>query len=83
MNIDAKKLKLFENISEISFDNNYYDFHNDFDCTKISLEKKSLLLNFRHIENNYIITLKFNEVILDRLDFNLLANFDSTIDTVY
>lgn len=84
MEINSKKIELFKNISQFDLDNIYYDFHNDFECIKITLESNFLLLLFRKIIEEYIISFKFDNTILAMFEFTDFSEFKNlTIDNIY
>ncbi len=84
MKVNSKKIELFKDLSQFDLDNVYYDFHNDFDCIKIVFEGTFILLLFRKIIEGYIISFKFDNVILVSFEFenfNKIKNL--TIDNIY
>ena len=84
MEIDHKKIELFKNLSQFDFDNVYYDFHNDFDCVKITFENNFLILFFKKIVEGYIISFKFENVLLEKFYFfNFPELKNLTIDNLY
>lgn len=75
MKFDSNEIELFKNLSQFDIGGLYYDFHNDFDCTKIELENNNLRLLFKGIsqeEDGNIISLKFEHVRFKKI---LLATF--------
>ena len=82
--INAKNIELFKNLAQFEFDNIYYDFHNDFDCTKISLINNCIILLLKHTINNSIVELKFLNAEIFKLDFEFnIENNVLTLDNFY
>jgi hypothetical protein len=84
MKIQAKNIELFTDFSQYSFDGDFYDFHNDFDCEKVLLQDSSLFFIFKSVEQKFIITLVFNNCIIKKVEMdNLLQPESATIDILY
>ncbi|MEI6697290.1 MAG: hypothetical protein WCO13_14645 [Bacteroidota bacterium] len=84
MKIDSKNIELLRNLSQFEFGNVYYDFHNDFDCVRISLENNFLIFLFKKIIEGYIISFRFDDVDLVKLEFINFSEFKNlTIDNIY
>lgn len=82
--IEARNIELFKNLAQYNLGNEYYDFHNDFDCIKISLEEKYLTLVFKSITEDFIVTIKFKDVLLLTLNFEFMSKIEPlTIDSLY
>ena len=83
--IESKKIELFRNLCQFEFENQYYDFHNDYDCKKIFFEKgNSLIFLFKNIKTANLISMRFEEVILNNFIFFNSSNVDClTIDNIY
>jgi hypothetical protein len=84
MKIDSKNIELLLNLSQFEVGNVYYDFHNDFDCNRISLENNFLILLFKKIVEGYIISFRFENVEIVNLEFINFSEFKNlTIDNIY
>jgi len=84
MNINSKEIEPFKNLSQLEIGSIYYDFHNDFNCIKIVFEDSFLILLFKNIVDEYIVSFKFEKVILERFEFfNFEALNNLTIDNLY
>ena len=82
--INSNETELFKNLSQLELGNLYYDFHNDFNCLKLLFEDNILILSFKNIVNEYVISFKFDDSILKRFEFFNFKNFkDLTIDCLY
>ena len=82
--IKAKDIEIFKNISQEEYGGRYYDFHNDFDCVKISMAKKELMLDLKSVLNKQIVKICFLNVSIVMFDFfNLNNEIELTIDNLY
>lgn len=82
--IKANKIKLFENIAQFDIEGIYYDFHNDYSCTRVSLSEDSLELMFLKSLSDEKISLRFLEVEIFMLDLMFCEiNKGLTIDSIY
>ncbi len=82
--IDAKSIEILKNLFEFDLEGVFYDFHNEFNCIKISHASKSLVFQFKHIEKELLVSMKFQNVILVRCDFSHFPHIANlTIDTIY
>lgn len=82
--IKTKNIELFKNLSQYDLENQYYDFHNDYDCIKISFENCFLTFLFKHINEGFIISMKFKNVILEKFEFTNFSELKNlTIDNLY
>lgn len=82
--INTREIELFENLSEFAFGGLRYDFHNDFYCMKISFERSFLMLLFKKIEDESIVSLKFENTLLENFEFFSFEEMKSlTIDSIY
>ena len=83
--MQAKDIELFKNLSQNEYCDKWMDFHNDFDCVKIVLKIGGLLiLWFKGIKNDEIISFKFSDVLIEQMEFfnfNKVENL--TIDNLY
>lgn len=83
--IQAKNIELFKNLSQNEYCDKWVDLHNDFDCFKIVLKIGGLLiLWFKGIKNDEIISVKFSDVLIEQIEFfnfNKVENL--TIDNFY
>lgn len=84
MKINSDKFELFQNISQFDFDKISYDFHNDFDCKKIKFQNNVLILVFRNILNNFLVSLSFDKASLILCEFDFTETIETlTIDNLY
>ena len=84
MIINSKEIELFKNLSQFDLGGVYFDFHNDFVCTKISLMDNSLLFLFKEIIEGYIISFRFDNITLVGFEFDNFPEFKNlTIDNIY
>lgn len=67
--IDAKNIVFFKDLTQLDYQNNYYDLHNDYDCVKIDFHDTILILTLNKIENDNVIFLKFNNVNITKISF--------------
>jgi hypothetical protein len=82
--IIAKDIELFKNLAELNYDDQYYDFHNDYDCQKILFENEEIILVFKNIVSEKILLLKFKGVFIEKMDFFNVSNIEYlTIDNLY
>ncbi|MTI23640.1 hypothetical protein [Fulvivirga kasyanovii] len=80
----SRNIELFKDLSQNDYDNQHYDFHNDFDCTRILFEDETLILFFKKINEDLMLKLCFNKVdIVKTLFFNAEDVAVLTIDTLY
>ena len=84
MKIKSDKLELFQNIAQFDFDKISYDFHNDFDCTKVKFQNNVLILVFRNIISNFFISLSFYKTTFTFCELDFTEKIDTlTIDNLY
>ena len=87
--INLTEFELFQSLLEIEINNVYYDLHNDYDCFKLFFaeEVKEFLILFKKVNNvklNADITLKFENVLIRKLDISLQSLIGNiTIDNFY
>ena len=80
----AQTIELFENLAQYDFLGEYYDFHNFYSCEKVSFENKTLAIVFKNDASSLVVTLKFEEVIVSKIDFYYVLNGDDlVIDLLY
>lgn len=83
--IKANNIEIFKNLSQNEYCNKWIDLHNDFDCVKVILKiGGSLILWFKGIKNNEIISFEFSDVMIEKMEFfnfNKVENL--TIDNLY
>lgn len=83
--IQAKNIELFKNLSQNEYGGKWIDFHNDFDCVKLILKIGGfLILWFKGIKDDEIISFKFSDVLFEQMEFfnfNKVENL--TIDNLY
>lgn len=80
----AKKFKLFDNLSQMEYNGSFFDFHNDYNCTSLSLENNEFSLLLSHIRNENQIILKFSNTKFVNFHFDLkIKNESLTIDNLY
>ena len=84
MKIDSNKIELFKNLSQYDFGDEFYDFHNEFNCVKIFFEYYTLSFFFKKTKDESIVVLKFFNVSIVKMDLAWDLNSDSlTIDSIY
>jgi hypothetical protein len=82
--IDATSIEFFKNLTQHDYDNRYYDFHNDYNCEKLSYSDGILLILFRSLVSGVLLSLKFTEVKITTLDFfNVKETKNLTLDNLY
>jgi hypothetical protein len=80
----AKDIELFQNLSQSRFGENYYDFHNDYNCIKIVFKDNCLILLFRAIVDGQMISIKFKKITFVTFDFEFIEEIKTlTIDNMY
>lgn len=78
-------IAVLESISQSEINGQYYDFHNDFECNRIALNDSTLSLFFVDRISGIQTVLKFNDVIITLMDFDISV-VDSqklTVDMLY
>lgn len=81
--INAKNIYFFKDLTQLKYQENYYDLHNDYDCTIIDFNGDNLSFKLKKIKDKTIVILKFsnasitkinffNEIGVDRLTINIL-----------
>ena len=83
MVINAKEIKLFDNLAQFEMNNLSYDFHNDFNCTSISFQQNCLTLLLKHISKEILISLEFQESDLEKTNILPTEFKNLTIDNLY
>ena len=84
MKTNAQNIELFKNLSEYDLGGEYFDFHNEFNCIKITFENNLLTLFFEKIEDRLLILMKFDNVVLEKVEFDHFSEMQNlTIDTLY
>ncbi len=82
--IAAASLELFKNLAQHDYDNRYYDFHNDYNCEKLSYSDGILLILFTSLADGILLSLKFTEVRITALDFfNVKDARNLILDNLY
>jgi hypothetical protein len=84
MKIYLNKIELFQNISQLDFDEMHYDLHNEFDCVKVKFQNNVLVLVFQNIVSKFLISLNFQNTILTFCEFEFVhISKTLTIDNLY
>ncbi len=82
--IAATSLEFLKNLSQYDYNNQYYDFHNDYNCEKLSYTKGLLLIIFKKMVDEAFLSLKFTDVKITTIDFYNVKEVEGlTIDTLY
>ena len=83
--IQANKIELFKNLSQNEYGDKWIDFHNDFDCVKVIFKIDGfLILWFKGISDDEIISFKFSNVLIEQMEFFNLSKVENlTIDNLY
>ncbi|MCA6451223.1 MAG: hypothetical protein IM598_15900 [Chitinophagaceae bacterium] len=77
-------VKLFEDLNQREFGKKYYDFHNDFVCSNISLVDSCFILLMKSISADFIVSIKFLNAEIQKMEFGLNSiNNGLTIDSLY
>ncbi len=80
----AGSIEFFTNLAQYTYDNQYYDFHNDYNFKRISFVNGILSLYFQKITDGVLLSLKFTEVeITKEIFFNVSKIDNLTIDNIY
>jgi hypothetical protein len=80
----AISIELFKNIAQYDFDNQYYDFHNDYSCQKLSYSNGVLSILFKSLLDGVLLSLKFTNVEIAILYFfNIKEVENLTLDSLY
>src|SRR6218665_2315493 len=83
--ISANKINFLDNLAQIEYESQYFDFHNDFICEDIVLnENHTLTLKFKHSQDGYFVLFRFKEVSIENMLFFGTENGEGlTIDLIY
>ena len=85
--IESTKIELLKNLSQHDFgEEQYFDFHNDYDCTNISFSREKVLqLEFRNLNiEEKIVHMNFFDVRIVLFEFfNFAKVRNLTIDNIY
>lgn len=82
--IEAKSIDFFKDLTQMSYLEQFYDLHNDYDCLKINYKNNTLFLELKKIENNDIIFLGFYKASIENLVFFNEKSIDPlTINILY
>ncbi len=77
-------LELFKNLAQYDYNNQYYDFHNDYNCETISYSQGILLIILKKMLDGVLLSLKFTDVKITKLAFSNVKEVGGlTIDTLY
>src|SRR5262245_58274690 len=80
----AITIELFKNLAQYNYDNQYYDFHNDYNCNKIVYSDSALSILFKRLNDDDSLSLRFTEVKITALDFFNMKEVESlTLDNLY
>jgi len=82
--ITATSIEFFKNLAQHDYHNRYYDFHNDYNCEKLSYSNGILLILFKSLVGGILLSLKFTDVKIITLDFfNVKGVENLTLDNLY
>jgi|SRR5690606_33725540 len=82
--IAATSIEFFKNLAQYDYDNRYYDFHNEYGCEKLSYSNGILLILFKSLVDDVLLSLKFTDVKIITLDFfNVKEVENLTLDNLY
>lgn len=82
--ITATSIEFLKNIAQYDYNNRYYDFHNDYNCEKLSYSDGILFILFKSLIDGIFLSLKFTDVKITTLDFFNMKEVESlTLDTLY
>ncbi len=79
--IAATSIEFFKNLAQYDYNNQYYDFHNDYNCEKLSYSDGILIILFKSLIDGIFLSLKFTDVKIVTLDFFNVK--DLTLDNLY
>ena len=80
--IPAKNIELLQNLAQFTWDESYYDLHNEFACQSIHYEGGIFLLDFKHISFGFLRYLEFFGVEMEKM--TVPANYEElTLDIAY
>lgn len=80
----ATSIEFFKNLAQYDYDNGFYDFHNDYNCEKLSFSDGILLILFKSLADGILLSLKFTEVKIITLDFFNVKDIENlTLDNLY
>ena len=77
--------ELFKNIAQLDCAGNYYDFHNEFVCTKLMFEQESLTLTLKHSVTDLNVSLIFSDVTIAKVEllYKEAISQSLTLDNLY
>ncbi|HLV39849.1 hypothetical protein [Xanthomarina sp.] len=82
--ITATSIEFFKNLAQYDYDNRYYDFHNNYNCEKLSYSNGILLILFKSLVGEILLSLKFTDVKIITLDFFNVKDVENlTLDNLY
>ncbi|MFV0468255.1 MAG: hypothetical protein ACK5MK_04915 [Dysgonomonas sp.] len=82
--ITATSIEFFKNLAQYDYNNQYYDFHNDYSCEKLSYSDGILLILFKSLIDGIFLSLKFTDVKIIVLDFFYVKDVENlTLDNLY
>lgn len=82
--ITATSIEFFKNLAQYDYNNQYYDFHNDYSCEKLSYSDGILLILFKSLIDGIFLSLKFTDVKIIALDFFNVKDVENlTLDNLY
>jgi hypothetical protein len=80
----AISLEFFKNLAQYNYNNRYYDFHNDYNCEKISYSEGILLIILKNLVDGVLLSLKFTDVKIATISFSNVKEVEGlTIDSLY
>ena len=74
------KIKLFENLSQLEFENTFYDIHNDFSLNGIEYEGNTLTISFLSDSSKSIFAFCFKDAKIEKIQ---LFDKPEFIDSIY
>lgn len=79
----AAAIEAMRNLAQYDYDNRYYDFHNDYNCEKVSYADGMLLISLKGLVDGHLLLLEFAEVKITLANFFKVKEDNLTIDLLY
>lgn len=82
--IEATSIEFIKNLAQYDYNNQYYDFHSDYNCEKIFYSDGILVILFKRLIDGFLSSLKFIDVKITTMDFFNVKEVDGlTLDNLY
>jgi hypothetical protein len=87
MKIESSSINFLDNLAQHKFGSKHYDFHNDFECVKISFNQsdiKLLTLMFNHLIDKSVVLFNFYDADVVKFQLELETSAKTlTLDNLY